>query len=163
VKYVYEKCKRKYETIRVDERSTTKMHHKCEERTGRSKIQGVHDGVQPAVSWYQETGTHVRTSSECMRRKRDQDFYAERGAHEGASKGDIAYTTDNEREVAWRRKKKKESDFCLMKREKKKINFQNSIQKDRQYKYQVKNRDGLTVPSLDKTIAMERSLMRETR
>jgi hypothetical protein len=29
------------------------------------------------------------------------------------------------------RKKKKESDFCLMEREKKKINFQNSIQKDR--------------------------------
>jgi hypothetical protein len=52
------------------------------------------------VSWYQETGTHVRTSSECMRRKRDQDFYAERGAHEGASRGEIAYTTDNERELA---------------------------------------------------------------
>jgi hypothetical protein len=62
-----------------------------------------------------------------MRRKRDQDYYAERGAQEGASKGEIAYTTDNERE----KKKKKESDFCLMKREKKKINFQNSIQKDR--------------------------------
>jgi hypothetical protein len=60
------------------------------------------------VSWYQETGTHVRTSSECIRRKRDQDFYAERGAHEGASKGEIAYTTDNERELAWRRKKKGE-------------------------------------------------------
>jgi hypothetical protein len=28
-------------------------------------------------------------------------------------------------------KKKKESDFCLMEREMKKINFQNSIQKDR--------------------------------
>jgi hypothetical protein len=28
-------------------------------------------------------------------------------------------------------KKKKESDFCMMEREKKKINFQNSIQKDR--------------------------------
>jgi hypothetical protein len=42
-----------------------------------------------------------------MRRKRDQDFYAERGAHEGASKGEIAYTTDNEREFAWRRKKEK--------------------------------------------------------
>jgi hypothetical protein len=27
--------------------------------------------------------------------------------------------------------KKKESDFCLMKREKKQIHFQNSIQKDR--------------------------------
>jgi hypothetical protein len=72
-----------------------------------SKIQEVYDGVQPAVSWYQETGTHVRTSSECMRRKRDQDFYAERGAHEGASRGEIAYTTDNERELAWRRKKEK--------------------------------------------------------
>jgi hypothetical protein len=59
VKYVYEKCKRKYETIRVDERNTTKMHHKCEERTGRSKIHGVYDGVQPAVSWYQETGTRM--------------------------------------------------------------------------------------------------------
>jgi hypothetical protein len=34
VKYLYEKCKRKYETIRVDERNTTKMHHKCEGRTG---------------------------------------------------------------------------------------------------------------------------------
>jgi hypothetical protein len=132
VKYVYEKWKRKYETIRVDERNTTEMHHKCEERTGRSKTQGVHDGVQPAVSWYQETGTHVRTSSECMRRKRDQDFYAKRGStHEGASRGEIAYTTDHERELAWRRKKKKESDFCLMEREKEKINFQNSIQKDR--------------------------------
>jgi hypothetical protein len=76
VKYVYEKCKRKYETIRADERNTTNTHHKCEERTGRSKIQGVHDGVQPAVRWYQETGTHVRTFSECIRRKRDQDFYA---------------------------------------------------------------------------------------
>jgi hypothetical protein len=43
-----------------------------------------------------------------MRRKRDQDFYAERGAHEGASQGEIAYTTDNERELAWRRKKEKE-------------------------------------------------------
>jgi hypothetical protein len=42
-----------------------------------------------------------------MRRKRDQDFYAERGAHEGASRGEIAYTTDNERELAWRRKKEK--------------------------------------------------------
>jgi hypothetical protein len=91
----------------VDERNTTKTHHKCEERTGRSKIQGVHDGVQSAVSWYQETGTHVRTSSECMRRKRDQDFYAERGAHEGASRGEIAYTTDNERELACRRRKEK--------------------------------------------------------
>jgi hypothetical protein len=78
----------------------TKTHHKCEERTGRSKIQGVHNGVQPAVSWYQETGTHARTSSECMRRKRDQDFYAERGAHEDASRGEIAYTTDNKRELA---------------------------------------------------------------
>jgi hypothetical protein len=28
-------------------------------------------------------------------------------AHEGASKGEIAYTTDNERELAWRRKKEK--------------------------------------------------------
>jgi hypothetical protein len=52
--------------------------------------------------------------------------------HEGACRGEIAHTTDNERELAWRRKKKKESDFCLMKRgEKKKMNFQNSIQKDR--------------------------------
>jgi hypothetical protein len=42
VKYVYEKCKRKYETIRVDERNTTKMHHKCEERTGRVRV-GVKD------------------------------------------------------------------------------------------------------------------------
>jgi hypothetical protein len=42
VKYVYEKCKRKYETIRVDERNTTRMHHKCEERTGRGRV-GVKD------------------------------------------------------------------------------------------------------------------------
>jgi hypothetical protein len=42
-----------------------------------------------------------------MRRKRDQDFYAERGAHEGASKGEIACTTDNEMELACRRKKEK--------------------------------------------------------
>jgi hypothetical protein len=42
-----------------------------------------------------------------MRRKRDQDFYAKRGAHEGASRGEIAYTTDNERELAWRRRKQK--------------------------------------------------------
>jgi hypothetical protein len=28
-------------------------------------------------------------------------------AHEGASRGEIAYTTDNERELAWRRKKEK--------------------------------------------------------
>jgi hypothetical protein len=42
-----------------------------------------------------------------MRRKRDQDFYAKRGAHEGASRGEIAYTTDNERELAWRRRKEK--------------------------------------------------------
>jgi hypothetical protein len=42
-----------------------------------------------------------------MRRKRDQYFYAERGAHEGASRGEIAYTTDNKRELACRRKKEK--------------------------------------------------------
>jgi hypothetical protein len=40
-------------------------------------------------------------------------------------------STDNERELAWRRRKEKGDDFCLIKREKKKINFQNSIQKDR--------------------------------
>jgi hypothetical protein len=34
-------------------------------------------------------------------------LYAERGAHEGASRGEIAYTTDNERELACRREKGK--------------------------------------------------------
>jgi hypothetical protein len=43
--------------------------------------------------------------------------------HEGACRGEIAHTTDNERELAWRRKKKKESDFCLMAKEKEKKNF----------------------------------------
>jgi hypothetical protein len=42
-----------------------------------------------------------------MRRKRDQYFYAERGTHEGASRGEIAYTTDNERALTWRRRKEK--------------------------------------------------------
>jgi hypothetical protein len=34
-------------------------------------------------------------------------FLCQKGAHEGASRGEIAYTTDNERELAWRRKKEK--------------------------------------------------------
>jgi hypothetical protein len=52
------------------------------------------------VNWYQEIGTHVRTSSEHMRRKRDQSFYVEKGSAQSASRGEIAYTTDNEK--AWR-------------------------------------------------------------
>jgi hypothetical protein len=108
------------------------MHHKCEERTGVSKIQGVHDGVQPAVSWYQETGTHVRTSSECIRRKRDQDFYAEREVRTKVPPEVKSHTPPIMKgNSPGEGKKKKESDFCLMEREKKKINFQNSIQKDR--------------------------------
>jgi hypothetical protein len=107
------------------------MHHKCEERTGVSKIQGVHDGVQPAVSWYQETGTHVRTSSECIRRKRDQDFYAEREVRTKVPPEVKSHTPPiTKGNSPGEGKKKKDNDFCLMEREKKKINFQNSIQKD---------------------------------
>jgi hypothetical protein len=40
-----------------------------------------------------------------MRRKRDQEFYAERGAHEGASRGEIAYTIDNERKKEKRKRR----------------------------------------------------------
>jgi hypothetical protein len=58
-----------------------------------------------------------------MERKRDQGFCAtpkgegKKGStNEGTSKkrGEIAYTTDNERELAWR--KDEGSDFCLMDR-----------------------------------------------
>jgi len=33
IKYVYDKCKQKYKTIKVDEKNTTLMHHKCQKQT----------------------------------------------------------------------------------------------------------------------------------
>jgi hypothetical protein len=67
-----------------------------------------------------------------MRRKRDQDFYAEREVRTKVLPEVKSYappiTKGNSPAEG---KKKKESDTCLMKREKKTINFQNSIQKDR--------------------------------
>lgn len=37
VKYVYEKCRQKYQTIKEDERYTTQMHHTCQEQTWKVK------------------------------------------------------------------------------------------------------------------------------
>jgi hypothetical protein len=114
----------------VDERNTTKMHHKCEERTGMSKIQGVHDGVQPAVSWYQETGTHVTTSSECIG-GRETKIFMPKGERTKVLPEVKSHTPPiTKGNSPGEGENKKDSDFCL-KREKKQINFQNSIQKDR--------------------------------
>lgn len=33
IKYVYDKCKQKYKTIKVDEKNTTLMHYKCQKQT----------------------------------------------------------------------------------------------------------------------------------
>ena len=40
VKYVYEKCSRKYKTIKVDERYTTIQHSECRKRTTALKVRG---------------------------------------------------------------------------------------------------------------------------
>jgi hypothetical protein len=67
-----------------------------------------------------------------MRRKRDQDFYAEREVRTKVLPEVKSHTPPiTKGNSPGEGKKKKENDFCLMKREKKKFNFQNSIQKDR--------------------------------